>query len=312
LCEIARAIREGCHMTRKLLFLATLVAVFLSPVPAHAGVWLELLRAPCLTGGKKDIVHPPSDDVFPAYGRYRGAIDCFNDDFNGPGARTILTIKAFQAWEYGTMFLYYDITGPFHSALFPTRNKAKGGDADNERGGFFGGITLTVSPKKIGEKVMARQFDWGPITDLEVKYEMEHVSKFGMLNYYGLQWGLKVPAMDFVSVTTVIRDDSVFEGVDFQVGAAWQKSFSIVSQDFIFGGFFQAGLFGEGKGKGAPFGEGHRFFLSQPQILWDFGKPIGFTPGKLYAGFEGQIAFNRYLIVGKTESLIQGMLRWNI
>jgi hypothetical protein len=101
--------------------------------------------------------------------------------------------------------------------------------------------------------------------------------------------------------------------VDLQVGAAWQKSFSLAAQDFIFGGFFQWGLFGEGAGKGAFTGsEGNNFFLTQPQLLWDFGKPVGFTPGKLYAGFEYQIAFNRYLITGKTESVLQGMLRWNI
>ena len=34
--------------------------------------------------------------------------------------------------------------------------------------------------------------------------------------------------------------------------------------------------------------KGNRFFLAQPQLLWDFGKPLTFTPGKLYAGFEYQ------------------------
>jgi hypothetical protein len=119
--------------------------------------------------------------------------------------------------------------------------------------------------------------------------------------------------MDFVAVTTVIRDDSVFKGIDFQVGGAWQASFSILSQDFLFDGFIQVGLFGEGGGVGNFVGQkGNRFLTSQPQILWDFGKPIGFTPGKLYAGFEYQIAFNRYLIGGKAENTLQGMIRWNI
>jgi hypothetical protein len=295
-------------MTRKLLFLATLVAVCFSPITAHAGVWFEVLHAPCWTGNEDKVKRPAGAEI--VYGRYRGAVDCFNDDFNGRAARTLLSIKAFQAWEYGTMFLYYDITGPWNGA-----NSKTGEDQDraNERGGFFGGITTTVSPKKIGEKIAGRQFDWGPIADLEIKYEMEHVAKFGMLNYYGLQWSLKQPFFDFVTVTTVIRDDSVFKGVDFQVGAAWQKSFSLINQDFIFGGFFQSGLFGEGEGVGNFEGsKGNEFFLAQPQLLWDFGKPIGFTPGKLYAGFEYQIAFNRYLITGKTENVLQGMLRWNI
>ncbi len=295
-------------MSRHLLLLATFVAVFLSPLRAHAGVWFELLHAPCLTGDENNVKGPAGPTGI--YGRYRGSVDCFNDDFNGGGNRTVFSIKAFQAWEYGTMFLYYDITGPWNGANSQTGDEQ---DTANERGGFFGGITTTVSAKKIGEKIAGREFNWGPIADLEVKYEMEHVAKFGMLNYYGLQWSLKQPFFDFVSVTTVIRDDSVFKGIDFQLGAAWQKSFALGSQDFIFGGFFSWGLLGEGEGVGNFEGfQGQPFFLTQPQLLWDFGKPIGFTPGKLYAGFEYQLAFNRYLIVGKTENVLQGMIRWNI
>lgn len=288
-------------MFRSALLAATLFAVFLSPLNAHAGVWFELLRAPCLTGNGDDIKQDNG-----VIGRYRGSIDCFNKDFNGDGSRTILSIKAFQAWEYGTMFLYYDITGPFNSA-------AASDLIPNERGGFFGGITVTLSPKKIAEKATGRQFQWGLLSDVSLKYEAEHVAKFGMLSYYGLQWDLAVPVLDFMNVTTVIRDDASFEGIDFQVGAAFQKSFSILSQDFILSGFFQTGLFGEGAGKGANAGsEGNQFFLAQPQFLWDFGKPLHFTPGKLYAGFEWQVAWNRYLIEGKTENVLQGMIRWNI
>ena len=285
-------------MNRRSLCFAALLATLLTSSTAFAGVWFELLRAPCLTGGSKDDLA--------SGGRYRGAVDCFNEDFNGGGARTTLTIKAFQQWEYGSVFLYYDITGPFTPAsAFKT--------SANQKGGFFGGITVAVSPKTIAEKVLERKFDWGPLVNVSFKYEMEHVSKFGMLHYYGLQWDLAVPGMDFVTATTVIRDDWAYKGVDLQVGAAWQKSFSLGTQDFLFLGFFQMGLFGEGEGVGAVAGaRGNRFFLAQPELLWDFGKLIHFTPGKLYLGGEYQLAFNRYLIPGKIENVLQGMIRWNI
>ncbi len=287
-------------MTRRPLILITLLAALLSSSNASADVWFELLHAPCLTGN--------DSDLNPASGRYRGAVDCFNKDFNGGGARSTLSIKAFQQWEFGTMFLYYDITGPFNSALADVASV-------NEKGGFFGGITVALSGKFISEKILNRKLDWGPLYNVSFKYEAEHVSKFGMLNYYGLQWDLSVPFMDFVSVTTVIRDDYVFRGVDFQLGAAWQKSFSLGSQDFKFLGFFQAGLFGEGDHRNpGPFDlrRGNRFFLAQPQLLWDFGKVLTFTPGKLFAGAEYQLAFNRYLIAGKAEHVLQGMIRWNV
>jgi hypothetical protein len=286
-------------MTRRPLNLFALLAVLLSSSNAFAGVWFELLYAPCLTGSEKNLT---------ASGRYRGAIDCFNKDFNGGGARTTLSIKAFQPWEYGTMFLYYDITGPFNSEVANTTSA-------NEKGGFFGGITVALSGKAIGEKLMKRQLDWGPLSNVSLKYEAEHVSKFGMLNYYGLQWDFAVPFMDFVTVTTVIRDDYAFRGVDFQLGAAWQKSFSLGTQDFLFGGFFQAGLFGEGEHRNPgefDLPHGNPFFFTQPQFLWDFGKLIQFTPAKLYLGVEYQFAYNRYLIPGKIENVGQGMIRWNI
>ncbi|HSP77546.1 MAG TPA: hypothetical protein VLQ93_03405 [Myxococcaceae bacterium] len=292
-------------MFRKPLFLTALLAVLLSSSNAFAGVWFELLHAPCLTGKESNLVNDNG-----VMGRYRGSVDCFNKDFNGGGARTTLSIKAFQAWEYGTMFLYYDITGPFGSAIDPV--------TANEKGGFFGGITVTASAKKLTEKFFlaeGEQFNWGPLVNLSVKYEAEHVSKFGMLHYYGLQWDFAVPGLDFLTATTVIRNDYVFRGVDFQVGAAWQKSFSLGTQDFIFGGFFQTGLFGEGVHRNpGPFDltKGNRFFLAQPQLLWDLGKLVQFTPGKLYVGAEWQLAYNRYLIEGKTENVLQGMARWNI
>lgn len=101
--------------------------------------------------------------------------------------------------------------------------------------------------------------------------------------------------------------------MDLQVGAAWQKSFSLADQDFIFGGFFQWGLFGEGASKNVALApEGNNFFLTQPQLLWDFGKVIKFTPAKIYLGFEYQFSINRYLIEGKSENTLQGMIRWNI
>ena len=273
--------------------------------PAAADVWLELLNAPCWTGdaakaGKNGVVH--------------GSIDCFNNDFNGGVERTTLSIKAFKPWEYGFVFLYYDVTGPFND---PSKHLTA-----NEKGGFFGGTTIAISPKKIAEKLSGHPFDWGPIADLSFKYEMEHVSKVGMLNYYGLNWDLKVPFMDFVSVTSVIRDDRSLSGVDLQLGAGWQKSFSLGDQDFMFLGFFQWGVFGEGTGHltaqnpDGTFSEiafqGNSFFFSQPELLWDFGKLVHFTPAKIYLGFEYQIAFHRYLIPDKTENVLQGMVRWNI
>ncbi|MEM9487885.1 MAG: hypothetical protein AAGC55_02010 [Myxococcota bacterium] len=292
---------------KRLVFPAVILASLLSASTASADVWFEFLYSPCLTGDDDDISE--NNGVI---GEYAGAFDCYNNDFNGDGERTLLSIKAFQVWEYGTMFLYYDITGPFNRP-----NLANPDDSPNEKGGFFGGITTTLSIKQIAQKFSNTEGNWGPLANVQLKYEAEHVSKFGMLHYFGLQWDFAVPFLDFLSATTVIREDRSLEGIDLQLGAAWQKSFSLGPADFIFGGFLQWGLFGEGEAVGfaddAPFiPEGNSFFLTQPQLLWDFGKAIQAAPGKLYLGFEYQFTINRYLIEGKSENVLSGMVRWNI
>jgi len=284
---------------KRYLVICVLALALLWSRAASADVWFELLHAQCFTG---------SDDDVNSKGQVKNSIDCYNKDFNGDSDRTILTIKAFQPWTYGFVFLYYDITGPWNRA-------GRTDIVDNEKGGFFGGITTAISPKKIAEKIAGHPFDWGFIADVSIKYEMEHVSKFGMLNYYGLHWDLAQHFFDFINVTTVIRDDHSFDGVDLQLGTAWQKSFSILHQDFIFGGFLQWGLFGEGHSDDLSTPdfdvEGNNFITTQPQLLWDFAKLFNY-PGKLYLGFEYQYTLNRYLIEDKSENLLQAMARWNI
>jgi nucleoside-specific outer membrane channel protein Tsx len=277
-----------------------MVALLLAAAPrvAAADVWFELLHAPCWTGSDADIKQ--DDGVI---GEVSGSIDCFNKDFNGDTSRTLLSIKAFQPWKYGFVFLYYDITGPFNRS-------GRTSITDNEKGGFFGGTTVAISPKRIAEKLTGTTYDWGPLTDIYLKYEAEHVSKFGMLHYYGLAFDFKVPGLDFVSATAVARDDRAFERVDLQLGAAWQKSFGIGGQSFIFGGFFQWGLFGEGDAPSL-MTKGRPFVTAQPQLLYDFGKLIRYAASKLYLGFEYQFTVNRYLIEDKSENLLQGMIRWN-
>jgi hypothetical protein len=73
--------------------------------------------------------------------------------------------------------MYYDITGPFTP---PDANVLP-----NEKGGFFGGMSLTFSIKQIGQKLAGKEWDWGGLLNWSLRYELEHVSKFGSLHYYG-------------------------------------------------------------------------------------------------------------------------------
>lgn len=239
-------------------------------------------------------------------------------DFNGGTERTILSLKTFQPWKFGSFFMYYDITGPF------TAPNAK--VLPNEKGGFFGGISVNLSIKRITEKIAGKQWNWlrGGLADLSLHVEEEHVSKFGALTYFGAQFDFKIPHVDFVSTTALIRKDWSLSGVDLQLGGAWQATIPIWKiTDLVFGGFFQWGIFGQGKGtftvgpddkgkytviaqRGAPF------FMAQPQLLLDMGKLVRWVDRTIYAGIEYQVAWNRYLIVGATEHVPQLMVKWAI
>jgi hypothetical protein len=240
----------------------------------------------------------------------------YNEDFNGDTVRTTFTIKTFQYWPYGTFFMYYDITGPFTP---PDANVLP-----NEKGGFFGGTSVTFSIKRIGQKIAGTEWDWGALADFSLRYEMEHVSKFGMLHYYGLQYDLAIPYFDFVSTTTSIRDDWSLSGVDLQIGMAWQNTIPLGDiTDLVFAGFWQWGLFGEGEGSFTvgpdaagnylpiPV-EGRPFFITQPQLMVDVLKLARLVPGKIYAGIEYQFAFNRYLQYNVHEHVPQLLFKWNI
>ena len=125
-----------------------------------------------------------------------------------------MTIKTFQPWNYGTFFMYYDITGPFappDANVYP-----------NEKGGFFGSVSLTLSLKSVGQQITGKKWNWGGLDDFSLRTELEHVSKFGSLMYYGVQFNFKIPRFDFVTALASIRDDWNLRGVDLQLGMAQQ------------------------------------------------------------------------------------------
>jgi hypothetical protein len=240
----------------------------------------------------------------------------YDKDFNGSKERTVLTVKTFQPWAYGSFFMYYDITGPFtppDDDVLP-----------NEKGGFFGSISTNLSVKRISEKLAGKKWAWGALSDLSLHVEVEHVSKFGSLMYYGAQFDLKIPHFDFVATSAVIRDDWSLAGVALQLNGAWQITFPIGKvTDVVFAGFYSWGVFGEGKGAFSvgpdPNGkytmiptQGRAFFITQPQLLLDLGKLSTLVDHTIYAGIEYQFAFNRYLQQGVSEHVPQLMVKWAI
>src|SRR5262249_9634153 len=154
-----------------------------------------------------------------------------------------------------------------------------------------------------------KKWNWGGVLDIYLHLEQEHVSKFGSLTYIGAAFDLKVPHFDFVSTSAVIRKDWSLDGIDLQLGGAWQMTFPIWKlTDLVFTGFFQWGLFGQGQGTFTVGPDdagkytiipqqGHPFFITQPQLLIDVGKLIRVVDRTFYGGIEYQFAWNRYLVL---------------
>lgn len=237
-------------------------------------------------------------------------------DFNGGTERTILTLKTFQPWKYGSVFIFYDITGPFT----PPDDKV----LPNEKGGFFGSISVNLSAKKIAEQIAGKKFEWGRLVDLSLHVEEEHVSKVGSISYMGAAFDFNIPHFDFVSMAAVARKDWTLAGVDLQLNGAWQMTIPLWKiTDLVFSGFFAWGIFGQGKGTFTVGPDakgqyavipttGRPFFMTQPELLLDIGKLTTLVDRTFYAGIEYQLATNRYLVQGATEHVPQLMFKWAI
>ncbi|MFO0591639.1 MAG: hypothetical protein U0441_29100 [Polyangiaceae bacterium] len=238
----------------------------------------------------------------------------YNQDFNGNRERTIFTIKVYEPWQYGSLFLTCDITEPFlpaSAAVVP-----------NQKGGFDGNGAIEISVKKIAEKARGGPLAWGALEDLALHLEAETTSRIGALLYYGAGFRFRIPLFDYALATVVIRDDWALAGAALQLGAAWQMTFGLGKvTDLVFDGYFSWGVFGEGTGVAlagpdalgryteVPV-QGRAFFISQPRLSLDIGKLSRLFDKTLYAGVEYQLAWNRYLQQGVSENVPQLMLRW--
>lgn len=220
----------------------------------------------------------------------------FRDDQGYEKSRRTLTIENFGVWKYGTVFFYYDITDPYSG------NEKQGSNQ------YFGGISPTLSLSK----VTGKSFEYGIIKDVSLRYELENGSangNFRFRNYfYGVQLDLYVPGFDFVSVNAVLRDNPNHEGVGQQYGGFWQMSWDYGQfSKFKFTGFF-AWSPKANQPDTAPFKSSGKFFMSQPQLLYDLGNTWG-EPNAVEVGFEYLYAINRFQIDGKDEKVLQAMIK---
>lgn len=230
--------------------------------------------------------------------------DNFRNDQGYRSTRTTLTIENFSVWDYGTVFFYYDITEPTGRDQGPKYYSNQ----------FFGGIAPTLSLSK----VTGKDWSWGILRDVQLRYEIENGSATGGANFqnyfYGLQYDLAVPGFDFFSVNTVLRDNPRVHGVGFQLGMFWQMTQEWGSRQRLkFTGFLATSPWdGNNNNKSfAPLDSKGRFLTTQPQLLYDLGYLLHGKKDRLETGLEYGYFLNRFQFHRKDEKVLQAMVKFS-
>lgn len=238
--------------------------------------------------------------------------DNFRNDQGYRKTRKTLTIENFSVWSYGTVFFYYDITEPMGNDAGPSGFASNGKQSKYYSNQFFGGIATTFSLSKLTGHSMAH----GMLRDVSLRYEIENGSGIGNFNFrnyfYGLQYDLAIPGLDFFSFNTVLRDNPRAHGVGQQFGMFWQKTWEWSNLNRLkFTGFLATSPFdgnnpeklnfrGDAKG---------RYLTTQPQLLYDLGYHIHGTKDKLEIGAEYGYFLNRFQARNKDEKVLQALLK---
>lgn len=230
--------------------------------------------------------------------------DNFRNDQGYRSTRKTVTIENFSVWEYGTVFFYYDITEPTGRDQGPKYYSNQ----------FFGGIAPTLSLSK----VTGKDFSYGILRDVSLRFEIENGSANGSANFqnyfYGLQYDLAIPGFDFFSLNTVARDNPRVHGVGFQLGFFWQMSQEFANQHrFKFTGFLAASPWDGNNNKSQFFmlDKHGRFLTTQPQLLYDLGYKLWGKKDRTEIGMEYGYFLNRFQFERKDEKVLQAMAKFS-
>ncbi|MCB9025337.1 MAG: hypothetical protein H6625_03395 [Bdellovibrionaceae bacterium] len=187
-------------------------------------------------------------------------------------AKDIITIDHYGTWKYGSVYFFYDIS----------RAVKKDDHSD-----FFG----SISPMFSLSKMTGKDFSNSWLHDVDVKFELEHVSGYTPVYYYGFNLPIKLPYFRNFSVAPVLRDDPLKKGVGGQVLLAWGLPLHLNAKlDFMFSGFLAMSMIAEDKDE--------FFMITQPQFLVDIGQLFKTDKNQFFAGMEYSYAINRYLKKG--------------
>jgi len=192
----------------------------------------------------------------------------------------VMTFRHAKPWGKGDNFFFIDVSNP-----------------DNYNRG--GNLYMEWGPRlSLGKIFKDQPIQFGIIKDFYLVGELNHVHNPHVVKtipLYGISVDLDIPGFSMFKLNMVKRDDPHLKGKSEQMSMIWNYPFKLFGNSFLFEGFMDIV-----SNEGATPASLH----TQPQLVW---KPMQ----KLNVGIEYQYWSNKNGRKGFTESVLQGMVRWN-
>ncbi len=243
----------------------------LKTAPLCLAVTGTLLATPALAG---DLMHWQNNSLTYLYGQ---------DYKVDPDTQQTVTFEHASGWAWGDMFFFVDNIW---------YNGVSGSDGHTYYGEF--------SPRLSLSKISGSDLSFGVVKDVLVAatYERGESLADGTPNQnylLGPAVDLELPGFDRFALNLYYRKPDGSTGKpsgQWQVTPTWAMTFPLGKSDILFDGFIDWVVNDAGSKSRGDFISKNLHIV--PQIKYDLGKALDYTPGKFYVGIEYDYWSNKY------------------
>jgi len=187
-----------------------------------------------------------------------------------------ITFEHASGWTWGDMFLFVD-------------NKWYNGLSGNDGHTYYG----EFSPRLSFGKITGADLSFGPVKDVLLSATYERGEDRNRNYLLGPAVDLDMPGFDRLAINTYYRKPDGITGKpggQWQITPTWAMTFPVGKSDILFDGYIDWVVNDKKNGNT----ELKKNFHFNPQVKYDLGKALDYTPGKLYVGIEYDYWSNKY------------------